>query len=76
MNPEHDERRVTAGDFLRLGVALATLRLLLNMPNATFTRGDCPNCGPNVLMLQERGRNGAPAVVTCTNCPYKTSRVL
>lgn len=76
MSTEHDERRVTAGDFLRLGVALATLRLLLNMPNATFTRGDCPNCGAGVLMLQERGRNGGATTVTCTSCPYKTSRAL
>lgn len=72
--PDQDaDKRVTVGDFLRLGVLLATLRSLLNLPRATFARGDCPSCGANVLMLRERGKDGGPSVVTCTNCSYRTS---
>lgn len=66
-----NQGRVTGGDFLRMGVLLATLRALLGLPRATMVWGDCPQCGSHVPMLKVRGKDGGPSMMTCTNCPYR-----
>lgn len=75
MPPEPATKRVTGGDFLRLGAFLQTARTLLNLPGAFLARGrTCPNCGPGgVPMVIERGTQGAGDILACPKCGYRAT---